>query len=148
MGKDLDTCRSFGGYILYVGNSVVCWGCNKQSSVATSVMEAEYVTLVNAVREGYWIASIFQNICLCGYENFPDIYSDSLSSIQFMKTMSKMSKQNTLKLNTVCKEYFEKGYFHLKKIATDWNISDMFTKWLNATRLKDLCKAIFDLRTE
>uniref|UniRef100_T1J0W7 Uncharacterized protein n=1 Tax=Strigamia maritima TaxID=126957 RepID=T1J0W7_STRMM len=42
---DLESCRSFGGFILYLRNSVVTWGCKKQSTVATSIMEAEYMAL-------------------------------------------------------------------------------------------------------
>uniref|UniRef100_T1IQJ9 Reverse transcriptase Ty1/copia-type domain-containing protein n=1 Tax=Strigamia maritima TaxID=126957 RepID=T1IQJ9_STRMM len=49
-----------------LGGAVVSWGCGKQSSIATSIMEAEFVALVNAVREDYWIGSIFQNLNVCG----------------------------------------------------------------------------------
>uniref|UniRef100_T1JFP0 Mitochondrial protein n=1 Tax=Strigamia maritima TaxID=126957 RepID=T1JFP0_STRMM len=50
---DLDSFKSFGGYILYLGDAPLSWGCKKQESMTSSTMESEFIALVHAVKEIY-----------------------------------------------------------------------------------------------
>ena len=48
---DVDTRWSTSGYVFMVANGVVSWSSKKQSTVATSATEAEYVALGQATQE-------------------------------------------------------------------------------------------------
>ncbi|WZY78735.1 hypothetical protein YC2023_025119 [Brassica napus] len=50
--SDLDKRRSILGYVFMVGGNTINWRSSLQSVVALSTTEAEYVALVEAVKEG------------------------------------------------------------------------------------------------
>uniref|UniRef100_T1IKA6 Reverse transcriptase Ty1/copia-type domain-containing protein n=1 Tax=Strigamia maritima TaxID=126957 RepID=T1IKA6_STRMM len=52
-------------------------------SVACSTMEAEFVALVDCVREVYWLSHAFQACPIFEPISTPSIYADAMSSIQF-----------------------------------------------------------------
>lgn len=62
---DLDTRRSTTGYVFMYGGGPVSWNSKRQSTVALSTMEAEYMALCAAVQEGVWleaqVAQVAQN---------------------------------------------------------------------------------------
>ena len=48
---DLDDRKSTSGYIFHTGGAAVSWKSKKQSSVALSTAEAEYMALASAAQE-------------------------------------------------------------------------------------------------
>ena len=52
---DQDDRKSTSGYLFRVGNATVSWGSKKQSCVALSTAEAEYMSLTMAAKEGIWL---------------------------------------------------------------------------------------------
>ena len=46
-----DDYRSQSGFVFCLNGGVVSWKCSKQSTVANSIMEAEYITLADATKE-------------------------------------------------------------------------------------------------
>uniref|UniRef100_T1IS24 Reverse transcriptase Ty1/copia-type domain-containing protein n=1 Tax=Strigamia maritima TaxID=126957 RepID=T1IS24_STRMM len=95
---DLDSCKSFGGHILYLGGAPLSWGCKKQGSVAGSTMESEYIALVHAVKEIYWMSSLFEYYDLLNYVNVPTVFSDSMSSIQFLRNDLENTKTKHMRI--------------------------------------------------
>uniref|UniRef100_T1ILY0 RNase H type-1 domain-containing protein n=1 Tax=Strigamia maritima TaxID=126957 RepID=T1ILY0_STRMM len=141
---DLETCRSFGGHLIYVGGVAVGWGCSKQKSVAASIMEAEFVTTVDTLLSFYWLSYIFEKISLLNCVNRLVFHSDSLASIQFTRNDVEKTRSKHIRVKyAIIREYYEEGLFSLSKIPTEWNVADIFTKWLDGTRLEDLCANIF-----
>uniref|UniRef100_T1IQ60 Copia protein n=1 Tax=Strigamia maritima TaxID=126957 RepID=T1IQ60_STRMM len=142
---DLDECKSFGGYIIYLGGTVIGWGCKKQTTVATSSMESEYIALTYAVKEAYWISNLFESCLLFDYVNVPTIHSDSISSIQFATNDLENSKTKHIRIKYwFLRDWFEKGYFKLNKVPGQVNIADIFTKFLSSEKISELCKTVFN----
>ena len=52
---DIETRRSTSGYVFQIGNSTISWCSRKQSSVAKSSTEAEYIALSFATQEAIWL---------------------------------------------------------------------------------------------
>ena len=44
-----------GGFVFDVARGYVFWSLKKQVSVATSLVEAEYMALANATKEAVWL---------------------------------------------------------------------------------------------
>ena len=55
-GSHRDARRSIGAYIIKIGTGVVSWKSRKQSCVALSSTEAEYMALCQASKEAVWIS--------------------------------------------------------------------------------------------
>src|SRR5271156_2766634 len=54
-GRDLESRRSTTGVVVLLNGVVVVWRSCKQSTVAISMMEAEYMALTDVVKEIKWI---------------------------------------------------------------------------------------------
>ena len=52
---DLDDCRSTSGYLFKLSGAAVSWRSKKQSCVALSTAEAEYMALASAAQETVWM---------------------------------------------------------------------------------------------
>ena len=79
----LDTSRSNGGYVFLLGGAAISWSSKRQSVVAQSTCEAEYMTMNQAAREAIWASQLLDEL---GYPQCPvTIYSDSESAISLSK---------------------------------------------------------------
>jgi hypothetical protein len=54
-----DDRRSISGYVFLVGGGAITWGSKKQTTVALSSTEAEYVALSEASREAMWLRHLY-----------------------------------------------------------------------------------------
>ena len=74
--------RSVSGYTFLLGGGIVSWSSKKQSTVALSTMEAEYVALAHATKEAIWFRSLLGELGL-----LPDgptlLTTDNLAAISF-----------------------------------------------------------------
>jgi len=61
-GKDPSDRKSYSGYVIFVGACLVIWKCKKQSAVALSTAEAEYMALALAATEVVWIRNLLGEI--------------------------------------------------------------------------------------
>ena len=59
---DLDTRRSTSGYVFQIGDSTVSWSSKRQSTVAKSTAEAEYVALSFATQEAVWLRQLLDSL--------------------------------------------------------------------------------------
>ena len=57
-GGDLDDRKSTSGYVFQIGGGAVSWRSKKQTSVALSTAEAEYVALASATQEALWMRQL------------------------------------------------------------------------------------------
>ena len=71
---DTSTSRSTSGYAFLAAGGPIAWGSNKQTSVALSTCEAEYVAAHSAAREATWIRFLLHEI------DPPEATATSLSS--------------------------------------------------------------------
>ena len=52
-----DSCKSTLGYIFMFANGAVSWRSAKQTLIATSIMEVEFVSCFEATSHGVWMKS-------------------------------------------------------------------------------------------
>jgi hypothetical protein len=60
--RDVDSRKSTSGYVFLLYKGAISWKSTKQSVVATSSTEAEYIACSEAAKEGLWIRRLYTEI--------------------------------------------------------------------------------------
>jgi len=133
-GRCIDTRRSITGYIFMMSNGPVSWQSKQQTSVALSSMEAEYMALCAATQEAIWLRMILTDFDKSFNESII-IYDDNQSCIDYTKnpTMYKRTKHIDQRYHFV-KDQVLLQTIQVKKISTEDNFADLFTKPLDPHR--------------
>ena len=132
--------RSNSGYVFRYLNATISWGCRKQTCVALSSTEAEYVALAEACQESIWISLLLEDF-LDRKKNTTVIFEDNQSCLKLIsnKKFSHRTKHIDTKFHLV-KELKEGGTLDFKYCPTDQMLADMLTKPLNIIKLKYLAQ--------
>ena len=97
---DADDRKSTSGYMFLIAGGPVSWKSRKQSTVALSTAEAEYVALSTAVQECMWMQRLLSEL-----GNPPDgpttILEDNQSSIAMAKIRISTGGPSTLTSSTI-----------------------------------------------
>lgn len=127
--SDLDRRRSISGYVFSAGGSAICWRSGLQDIVALSTTEAEYMALVEAVKEGIWLKSLIEEFSY-EQENI-NVWCDSQSALCLAKNNVHHERTNHIskKLHFI-RDIIAKGDVKVLKIHTLKNPADMLTKAL------------------
>lgn len=75
--------KSTSGYVCMLGGATVCWRSERQSVVATSTTEAEYVAAAEAVKEIIWARRMVEE--LVESINIPVLHLDNHSAIKLIE---------------------------------------------------------------
>ncbi|GJU19139.1 putative ribonuclease H-like domain-containing protein [Tanacetum coccineum] len=139
-GASLDRKSTTGG-CQFLGSRLISWQCKKQTVVANSTTEAEYVAAANCCGQVLWI----QNQMLDYGYNFMNtkIFIDNESTIYIVKNPVFHSKTKHIEIiHHFIRDSYEKIFIQVIKIHTDYNVADLLTKaldiddWNGAARQK------------
>ncbi|GJU52932.1 putative ribonuclease H-like domain-containing protein [Tanacetum coccineum] len=133
-GKNLDRKSTTGG-CQFLGRRLISWQCKKQTIMATSTTEAEYVVAANCCGQVLWI----QNQMLDYGFNFINIniYIDNESTICIVKNLVFHSKTKHIEIrHHFIRDAYEKKLIRVLKIHTDDNVADLLTKAFDVSRLR------------
>ena len=138
-GRDLDDCKSTSGYLFVISGGPES---KKQSSVALSIAEAEYMALVSSAQEAIWMRQLSSEI---GIECTKPVivYGDNQSAI----AMTKNPKFHGRKEHITIKYYYIReqvndGTVNVQYCSTENMLADMLTKPLASTQYSKLCSLI------
>ena len=135
---DCNDYKSTTGYLFQIGGTVVTWKSKKQSCVALSTAEAEYMALASAAQEAVWIREL--NTDLGNNQTHPTlIMEDNQSAIAMAKNPQYhgKSKHINIKFHFV-REQVSNGKIHLKYCPTEDMLADMLTKAIGPEKLNKL----------
>ncbi|GJT09791.1 putative ribonuclease H-like domain-containing protein [Tanacetum coccineum] len=133
-GASLDRKSTTGG-CQFLGKRLISWQCKKQTIVANSTTEAEYVAAANCCGQVLWI----QNQMLDYGFNFMNtkIYIDNESTICVVKNPVSHSKTKHIEIrHHFIRDSYEKKLIQVIKIHTDQNVADLLTKAFDVSRVK------------
>ncbi|GJY91572.1 putative ribonuclease H-like domain-containing protein, partial [Tanacetum coccineum] len=127
-GANLDRKSTTGG-CQFLGRRLITWQCKKQTIVATSTTEAEYVAAASCCGQVLWI----QNQMLDYGFNFMNtkIYIDNESTICIVVYHSK-TKHIAIRHHFI-RDAYEKKLIQVLKIHTNDNVADLLTKAFDLT---------------
>ncbi|GJU96309.1 hypothetical protein Tco_1321065, partial [Tanacetum coccineum] len=114
---------------------LISWQCKKQTIVANSTTEAEYVVAANCCGQVLWI----QNQMLDYGFNFMNtkIYIDNESTICVVKNPVSHSKTKNIEIrHHFIRDSYEKKLIQVIKIYTDQNVADLLAKAFDVSRVK------------
>ena len=129
---DKDSRKSTSGSVFTLGGGSVVWRSIKQSSIADSIMEAEYIAASEAAKEAVWLKNFLSDL-----EVVPDmdkpitLYCDNSGSVANSKEPRsyKRGKHIERKYHLI-REIVNRGDVTVTKIPTLENLADPFTKTL------------------
>nr|GEU54089.1 hypothetical protein [Tanacetum cinerariifolium] len=139
-GASLDKKSTIGGY-QFLRRRLISWQCKKQTVVANSAIEAEYVAASNCYEHVLWI----QNQMLDYGYNFINtkIFIDNESPICIVKNPVFHSKTKHIKIrHHFIRDSYEKRLIQVIKIHTNHNVVDLLTKAFNVSRFHYLIASI------
>ncbi len=115
------------GYVIKVFNNLVCFKSRKQSIVALSTAEAEFVALSDCARDVIWIRNMLLDLDV-KVGTIP-IYCDNQAAIKIAETKAKSNRTRHVNIKYhYVKDLVSKGLVRLNYIATDHNLADFLTK--------------------
>ena len=128
----VDSRKSTFGYMFLLAGGAVSWKSGKQSVIATSTMEAEFVACFEATVHALWLRNFILRLGLVDNIEKPlRIYCDNSAAVFFSKNdrYSKGAKHMDLKYLSV-KEEVQNQRVSVEHIGTELMIADPLTKGL------------------
>ncbi|GJU06156.1 putative ribonuclease H-like domain-containing protein [Tanacetum coccineum] len=129
--------KSTTGGCQFLGRRLISWQCKKQTIVATSSTEAEYVAAASCCAQVLWI----QNQLLDYGFNFMNtkIFIDNQSTICIVKNPVFHQRTKHIEIrHHFIRDANEKNLIQVLKIHTDDNVADLLTKAFDGPRFEYL----------
>ena len=138
---DLNDRKSISGYVYKISGAAVSWMSKKQTCVALSTAEAEYMALSMASQEAIWLRRLLYDLNE-KVDGPITIYEDNQSTICMAENLKfhGRAKHIDIKHHYVRNQVNEKN-IELKYCPSEYMIADMLTKGLSRfqfNKLKDM----------
>ncbi|KAI3702758.1 hypothetical protein L6452_28510 [Arctium lappa] len=133
---DRDDCKSQSGYVFIMNGGAVSWKSSKQSVVAQSTTESEYVAASEAAKEAAWMKKFIDELGVVPSIQDPlEIFCDNEGAISLAK--EPRSHQRTRHIHrrfNYIHDEVGNGDICIRKVHTDHNLADPFTKPLSQAK--------------
>ncbi|CAA7258863.1 unnamed protein product [Cyclocybe aegerita] len=124
----LDTRRSVGGYGFTLGSGVISWTSKKQSTIATSTCQAEYMAAFDASKEAMFLRNLLSEVNFA--PNQPTtILCDNNAAIIISEDPLHHNRTKHFDIRYL-REHVQTHDISLAYINTKDNLADIFTKAL------------------
>ena len=134
----MDDRKSTSGYVFLISGGAVSWRSKKQTCIALSSAEAEYVALASAGQEAAWMRELTATL-----ENRPRrpvvLFEDNQSAIAMAKNpkFHGRSKHISIKYHFI-RNQVDEGVVDLRYCPTQDMVADMMTKGLSKEKFTTL----------
>lgn len=130
--------KSTSGYCFMIGNAVVSWRSNKQTCVALSTAEAEYVALSSAAQEAIWLKQLTNDLNF-GSSDPLIIMEDNQAAICIANNPVNHGKTKHIQIKYhFVREAIQQKVIDVHYCSTDRMLADIFTKALSAAQFVKL----------
>lgn len=118
--------------------STVSWCSKKQTTVAISSSESEYVALSAATAEALWIAGVLEDMSAKDPKAPVTIFEDNRGCIGMANNLeTKRSKHIDVKHHFI-RDHIAQGRIQVDAVGTRDQLADIFTKPLDSGRFQEL----------
>ena len=143
-GNDVDDRHSICGYVFTINGGAISWSSKKQSVVALSSTEAEYIGITHSAKEAIWVRHLLSELYTSRVLDYPiTVHCDNRSAIELVKnaTFHSRTKHIAIRYHYI-REAFNDGLILLTHRGTDDMPADMFTKALARIKLSKFSKSV------
>uniref|UniRef100_A0A2N9GAW9 Integrase catalytic domain-containing protein n=1 Tax=Fagus sylvatica TaxID=28930 RepID=A0A2N9GAW9_FAGSY len=135
--SDTNDTKSTSGYVFTLGGAAVSWKSSKQTCIARSTMESEFIALDKAGEEAEWLRHFLEDMPMWTKPVPPIcIHCDSQSAIGRAQSYMYNGKSRHIRRrhNTV-RQLLSNGIISIDYIKSKDNIADPLTKGLSGERV-------------
>ncbi|KAF7372227.1 Copia protein [Mycena venus] len=127
---DLDKRKSTSGYCMSLGGGVISWSSKRQSTVATSSTEAEYMACCHAAKEAVWLRMLLHAVRFL-QRKATDTRCDNQGALILTADPSFHSRAKHIDVQYhFSRDRVERGELTFTYVHTSENMADIFTKSL------------------
>lgn len=128
-----DEISSTSGYVFTLGGGAISWKSSKQTCIARSTMESEFIALELAGQEAEWLRNLLFDVPLWGGQSSPvSLHCDSQAAIGVAKNSVYNGKKRHIRIrHGVVKQLLKNGVISLDYVRSERNLADPFTKGLS-----------------
>jgi hypothetical protein len=128
-GTDEDNRRSTTGWCFMSGGGAISWKAQKQSTVATSTAEAEYIAAFEAAKEAIYLTRLGQDLGVLPDDYCVPLHDDSQACIRIAGNpcLAERTKHFDVKYHWL-REKVKAKKVELRYISTHEQLADIFTK--------------------
>ena len=127
---DPDDSKSQTGYVFILNGGAVSWCSSKQSVVADSTCEAEYIAASEAAKEGVWMKEFMTDLGVVPSALNPmTLFCDNTGAIALAKEprFHKRTRHIKRRFNSI-RDAVKEEDINICKVHTDLNVADLLTK--------------------
>jgi hypothetical protein len=141
-GGFIDDMKSTSGFCFNLGSTIFSWSSKKQSIVAQSTAEAEFIAATAAVNQALWLQKLLRDLHM-EEEEATEISVDNQAAIAISNNpvFHGKTKHFNIKLYFI-REVQKNGDVKLLYCRTEDQMADLFTKALPANRFEFLTRLI------
>ena len=130
--------KSISGYVLTLAGGAVAWSSKKQSTIALSTAEAEYVAATHCAKQVIWHRSLLNEAGM-PLPSTSTIFSDNQAAISIAHHPEHHARTKHINIaHHFLRDLVQNGTLDLVYINTQDNLADIFTKGLPRTLHQDL----------
>jgi hypothetical protein len=143
-GGDTTDRKSTSGFCFFVNGCIVSWGSKKQSTVALSSTEAEYISLSLCVSEACFLVNMLRELNYFCEKRKAVIFEDNQSTIRCCNSLEQIKRIKHLDIKFhFIKEKIRDGTVEIRYINTREQVADILTKPLNKATFERLRQKMF-----
>ncbi|WJX34371.1 hypothetical protein P8452_22493 [Trifolium repens] len=125
--------KSTSGNCQFIGENLISWASKRQTTIAMSIAEAEYISAAKCCTQLLWMKYQLEDYQLSS-NNIP-LYCDNTATIHLSKNPILHSRAKHIEIkHHFIRDYVQKGVIDLKFIETENQWADIFTKPLAVER--------------
>lgn len=129
--SDINDRRSITGYVFVLANGAVSWSSKKQTSVALSSTEAEYMAASAATKEAIWIRTLIRELNMIPSPKPTLLLLDNQSAMSLAKNSVFHDRTKHISIrHHFIREQLEMGEVAVDYISTNAQVADILTKGL------------------
>ncbi|CAL9078779.1 unnamed protein product [Musa textilis] len=135
----LDSRKSTSGSIFMLAGGAISWKSAKQSLIASSTMEAEFVACFEATNQALWLRNFISGLGVVDSIAKPlKIFCDNTAAVFFSKNGKYSSGSKHIEIKyLVVRERVQKQQVSIENLSTTMMIADPFTKALQCKTFKE-----------
>uniref|UniRef100_A0A2N9I1B8 Retrovirus-related Pol polyprotein from transposon TNT 1-94 n=1 Tax=Fagus sylvatica TaxID=28930 RepID=A0A2N9I1B8_FAGSY len=135
----IDSRKSTSGYIFMMASGAVSWRSAKQTLIATSTMEAEFVSCFEATSHGVWLKSFISGLRIMDSISRPlKIYCDNSAAVFMAKNNKSGSRSKHIDIKYLAiRERIKEKKVVIEHVSTELMIADPLTKGMPLLKFKD-----------